>query len=312
MTMLTRAEILLSPVPRGSRVIEIGPSFNPIAPKAAGWDAHTLDHLTRESLIKKYTGHPGVDVSGIEEVDYVWSGGPLSDAVPPVLHGNFDAFIASHVIEHTPDLIGFLDSAAVLLKPQGIVVLAVPDKRYCFDYFQPLTTTGQVLMARAEGRSQHSCRFGFDHLAYAVEDGGVGAWGQHPSRGLRLTHKLEEARDLFVRINAGSDYVDLHAWRFTPSSFELLLLELARLGETDWQVDRITPAQGCEFFAWLRRGGRFSTAALTAEATTAKRLVLLKRIMLEVRAQIDWLLAGEPELVTRPLGLLSCTSAHAA
>src|SRR4051812_34825559 len=106
--MPTRSEILLAPVPRGGRVIEIGPSFNPLAPKAAGWDTRTLDHLTREGLVAKYTGHPGVDVSRIEDVDYVWSCGLLSDAVPQAMHGTFDAFIASHVIEHTPDLIAFL------------------------------------------------------------------------------------------------------------------------------------------------------------------------------------------------------------
>ena len=81
------------------------------------------------------------------------------------LHGTFDAFIASHVIEHTPDLIDFLQTSEILLKSSGVVVLAIPDKRYCFDYFQPLTTPGQVLAAHAEGRSRHTRRTAFDHVA---------------------------------------------------------------------------------------------------------------------------------------------------
>jgi SAM-dependent methyltransferase len=302
--MPTRSEILMAPVPRGGRIIEIGPSFSPIAPKADGWDARSVDHLTREGLVSKYTGHPGVDVSRIEPVDYVWTGGPLSDAVPPAMHGTFDAFVASHVIEHTPDMIAFLNSAADLLKPDGVVVLAVPDKRYCFDYFQPLTTTGQLLEAHAEQRSRHSGRLAFDHFAYAVEDGGSGAWGQHPSRGLRLIHSPEQARDSFAAFRATNDYIDLHAWRFSPANFELLLLELAWLGETDWRVESTTEAVGCEFYAWLHRGGKAAAAALTDEALAARRLGLLKRTLLETRAQIDWLLAGEPELVTGPLSLL--------
>ena len=302
--MPTRSEILLAPVPRDGRIIEIGPSYSPIAPKSGGWDARTLDHLTREGLVAKYTGHPGVDAGRIEEVDYVWSGGPLSDAVPQAMHGTFDAFVASHVIEHTPDLIAFLDSATTLLKPEGVVVLAVPDKRYCFDYFQPLTTTGQVVEAHAERRSRHSRRLAFDHVAYAAGSGGNGTWGQHPLHGLQLLHPIEHARDLFASFGATSDYVDLHAWRFSPASFELLLLELARLGETDWRVERTTEAAGCEFFAWLRRDGNAMAAALSEEAFAARRLALLKRTLLETRAQIDWLLAGEPELVTGPLGLL--------
>ena len=302
--MPTRAETLLAPVPRGGRIIEIGPMFSPIAPKAAGWNVCTLDHLSREGLVEKYGGDPNVDVSRIEEVDFVWTGGALSDAVPAALHGSLDAFVASHVIEHTPDLLAFLQSAAALLKPEGVVILAVPDKRYCFDCFQTVTTTGQVLAARAESRVRHDRWLGFDFAAYKAEDGGAGAWGQHPSRGLRLIYDLEQARGLSALIGATADYVDLHAWRFTPSSFELLLLELAALGETDWRVERTTAAEGHEFFAWLRRGGQARAAAMPREVLAARRLALLKQVMIETRAQIDWLLAGEPELVAGPLGLL--------
>ena len=59
----------------------------------------------------------------IEPVDFVWTGGSLSDAVQPEQHGSFDIFLASHVIDHTPDLIAFLDVAQALLKQDGIFVL---------------------------------------------------------------------------------------------------------------------------------------------------------------------------------------------
>ena len=302
--MPTRSEILMAPAPPNGRVIEIGPSFNPIAPKAAGWDSYSVDHTNRAGLVAKYGNDPTVDVSRIEEVDFVWSGGLISDAVPSDLHATFDAFIASHVIEHTPDLIGFLNSAATLLKPEGIVVLAVPDKRYCFDYFQPLTTTGQLLEAHAQQRTRHSQRLGFDHIAYAIAGGGAGAWGQHPLHGLRFMHSVEQARDLFGSMEAEHGYVDIHAWRFTPASFEVLLLELARLDVIDWRIERTTESEGCEFYAWLRRGGKAAAAALSPEAMQVRRMGLLKRTLVEARAQIDWLLAGEPELITAPLGLL--------
>jgi SAM-dependent methyltransferase len=302
--MDSRTELLLSAVPRGSLVFEIGPSHYPVAPRADGWDVRIMDHTTREGLVAKYTDHPNVDVSRIEEVDYVWNGGPITEAVPQAMHGQFDAFIASHVIEHTPDLLDFLDSAATLLKPQGVVVLAIPDKRYCFDYFQPLTTTGQVLDAHAELRSRHSRRLTFDFFAYSIENGGTGAWGQEPSEGLKLVYPVEQAGELFASSDARTEYLDLHAWRFTPASFELLLLELARLGATDWRVERVTETAGCEFYAWLRRGGKKAAAALSGKAIAERRMALLKRTLIETRAQIDWLLAGEPDLATGPLGLL--------
>ncbi len=288
---ITRNDMLLSEVADSSLIIEIGPSYNPVAAKADGWNTRTLDHMTQQDLVKKYTGHP-VNVNRIEEVDFIWREGPLSDAVPSALHGTFDAFIASHVIEHTPDLIAFLDSAAMLLKQEGLVILAVPDKRYCFDYFQPLTTTGQILEAHAERRSRHTRRLAFDHYAYMVHNGGTGAWGQKPLGRLNLPYPLESARDLFNSFEDDSNYIDLHAWRFSPSSFSLLLLELARLGETDWRVDRTTEARDCEFFAWLRRGGKEAATALSSDELAARRLMLLERTLMETREQVDWLLAG--------------------
>jgi SAM-dependent methyltransferase len=293
---MSRADILLAPVATDSRVIEIGPSHSPLAPKGAGWNTAVLDHLSREGLVAKYQAHPGVDVDLIEEVDFVWSGGSMRDAVPKEQWGTFDAFIASHVIEHTPDFIAFLQSAEALLNRDGLVVLAIPDKRYCFDFFQPVTTTGQVLAAHAQRRSRHSPRLGFDYHAYTVAAGENIAWGQHPLNGLRFVHHLTEARDIFQTIESRPDYVDLHAWRFTPSSFELLLLELAWLGILDWRAERITPSGGCEFYAWLQFGGKAVAAALNPAQLAERRMRLLKQSLIEIRAQIDCLIAGEPEL----------------
>jgi hypothetical protein len=270
-----------------------------LAPKRAGWHSYTLDHTTRACLIEKYRGRPGIDVDRIEEVDFVWSSGPMLEAVPRDLYGTFDALIASHVIEHTTDFVGFLDTAQTLLSSDGVVILAVPDRRYCFDYFRPLTTTGDVLDAHAERRSRHTRRSLFNHTAYVVHNGGIGAWGQGPIRDLKFFHSLERAAEVFSSASDAPDspYVDdTHAWQFTPASFELLLLELARLGETDWMVEKVTPATGCEFYAWLRRGGRASAAALTLSEVEKRRLELLKRTLLQEREQIDFLIAGDHEV----------------
>jgi len=288
----TREQILVGNLDPSSQVVEIGPSFSPLAPKAKGWNTTTVDHATRAELIEKYRGDPTVDVNRIEDVDCVWTGGSLADAVPAHLHGTFDALIASHVIEHTTDFVGFLDAAAALLANSGIVILAVPDKRYCFDYFRPLTTTGDVLEAHTARRSRHTRRTVFNHRAYVVKNAGSGAWGQGPVQELAFFHSVDEAMHAFANTGEGPDspYIDSHAWQFTPASFELMLLELARIGETERLVDRITPTVGCEFYAWLRRGGR-AAAALTVRELQARRLELLKRTLIETREQIDRLVA---------------------
>ena len=73
----SRSEMLLAPIPRDGKILEVGPSYRPIAPKSDGWNTKILDHTTRDGLVAKYTGHPGVDIGRIEEVDFIWSGGKL-------------------------------------------------------------------------------------------------------------------------------------------------------------------------------------------------------------------------------------------
>src|SRR6266498_2742274 len=103
--MMTRADMLLEPVARTASIVEIGPSYNPIAPKRQGWNTKTIDVATKSELIDKYRSLDVALLDNIEEVDFVWCDGALIDVVPPEYHGTFDAFVASHVIEHQPDVV---------------------------------------------------------------------------------------------------------------------------------------------------------------------------------------------------------------
>lgn len=290
----SRAANIRGHLDKSHRIVEIGPSYNPIAPKREGWNTFIVDHASKDELIEKYRGHPNVDISQIENVDFVWRGGPLSEVVPPSELGTFDGFIASHVIEHTTDLIGFLDSADALLSPEpkSVVALAIPDRRFCFDFFQPLTTTGNVLEAHAERRSRHTAQTLFDYFSRAVSNDEAICWGQQPIGKLRFVHDLTEAYANFENArNEREDapYVDAHNWRFTPASFELVMLELAALGVTDWKVDQVTPAVGCEFYAWLRRGGRGTSAAVNTNELNERRMSLLQQVLADERDQINCL-----------------------
>ncbi len=277
-----------------SRLVEVGASYNPIAPKAAGWRTHVVDHAPQEELRAKYSAL-GVDPAEIEPVDTVWAGGRLHEAVPDSLAGQFDAIIASHVIEHIPDLVGFLASAERLLTPSGVVALAVPDQRYCFDVFKPLTTTGDVLEAHAAGRSVHGRRTLWNQLAYSVTMGGRGAWGQEPTRDLRFTDRFGSARSAMetFRDDPDAPYRDCHAWQFTPSRFRLTILELGQLGLVDWRIDALDKPWGAEFLCRLRRG-----AARIDDETALQRLrmAMLLDGLAEAREQIDFALgAREPQ-----------------
>jgi hypothetical protein len=143
--------------------LEIGPSFNPLLPKSAGYRVETLDHATADELRDKYRNDPNVDAARIEEVDFVADGRPIAEVVGKP--GYYDYIVASHVIEHAPDMLGFLTGCETLLKQTGTLVLAVPDKRRCFDLLQPLTSTGMILQAHEERRTRHAPSALFDDIA---------------------------------------------------------------------------------------------------------------------------------------------------
>jgi hypothetical protein len=253
-----RSRRLLAGLCSADRLIEIGPSYDPVAAKAAGWNTVVVDHASRAGLIAKYAQAAAAAVDRIEEVDVVWSGGPLDAGFAPTGAGAFSALIASHVLEHLPDPIGFLQAAARLLHPvEGTIRLALPDKRLCFDLFRPVATTGRVLAAHRTGAALHGYAELFDHVAYLTRLDGRAAWTREPLDGLALDHTLAQARGNAEHgSRAGADYVDCHAWQFTPASFELLVVELAALGEIDWQVDWIEPQPAMEFLACLSRPAR--------------------------------------------------------
>ncbi len=263
--------MLQSMLPLEGRGLEIGPGYNPLVPKAAGFRVETADYTDAEGLREKYRGNPHVDVARIEAVDHVLDGGRgLLEAVGQP--GAFDYVVASHVIEHTPDLLGFLKSCEALLRPAGVLLLAVPDKRHCFDVLLPLASTGAVLQAHLDRRTRPTPGAVFDDVAYnAVRDDAIG-WGPADARPLRFFAPLQAARDAYASACATPAYQDVHVWRFVPSSFRLIAHDLHAVGETRLREDRFHGSVGNEFYITL------STAAA---GCSVDRLTLAQRSLAE-------------------------------
>ena len=231
--------------------LEIGPSHNPMAPKKAGYNVHVLDHATAEELRVKYTGHP-VNLDNIEEVDFVWRGEPLSQLVGR--EHCYDWIVASHVIEHVTDVVGFLQQCEKLLAPGGVISLVVPDKRYCFDYYRTLSNTGDALQAYTDKRVRHSPGTVFDHFANASKMGEAITWGQQDSGDIRMVHTIDEAEQYWKQALDNNEYIDAHSWKFTPASFRIILHDLQKLGLTELAEVVSFDTVGFEF--WISLGKR--------------------------------------------------------
>ena len=304
---MERQDKILDSIDRSMRILELGPLHEPAASKRHGWDTCVVDHGTREELAEKYREDSNVDIRAIEDVDVVWRNGTLDEALSPDQLGTFDACIASHVLEHLPDPIGLFRSLELALTPDGIVSLAVPDKRFCFDFFKPLSTAGGLLDAHSRHATRHSAKSHFDYLAYNVTNRGRICWTREPAHDLVLSGYIDQAKQAFDKHGKGDtdEYVDMHAWHFTPSSFELAIFELAALEEIDLHVHRTFPTARCEFFVQLRRGRQIP---VSPQDVNGRRLELLKATLAEVGEQAELVTRGAP----RQLSLIRVQLAAAA
>ena len=231
--------------------LEIGASYSPVAPKKSGYCVEILDHADAPSLRAKYQGH-NVDIGNIEEVDYVWSGEPLD--VLTKKKDYYDWIVASHVIEHTPDLVSFLRQCETMLKPDGVLCLAVPDHRYCFDIFRPASTPGDVIQAYVEKRCRHSAGTVWDHFSLIVKKAGRVSWSKGFQGEYRFIHEdTDDACNQLSRAQSEGEYIDVHNWRFTPSSFRLITNDIAALGYTSLSVVDFFETEGCEFITHLKK-----------------------------------------------------------
>ncbi len=289
---MDRIARLLHNATKASRILEIGAGYCPVAPKAAGWQTHVVDQAPRDALRQKYTD-ASVDLTVIEDVDTIWQSGPLHEAIPASLLGRFDLLIASHVLEHLPDLIGFLNSAQQLLTQDGAISIALPDRRFCFDYFRPAPTTGALLEAHAAAHARHGLRIAWDQTAYAVTIDGALAWGQHSVGSPSFVDAFSTAEGVLRQYtkDPGSLYADYHVWPFTPAGFKLAILELGQIGAIDWHIASLHGPERFEFFALLVRGAK---PMADAAALQACRMALLREQLIETAEQAQFAAGQNP------------------
>ena len=295
---MNRRDILLEHITREQRGIEIGPYHSPIAPKREGYRCLSLDVFDAATLRQKAAADPLIprsSVAAIEDVDLEGSSTEIAELVlaanPP---GSFDYVISSHNLEHMPDPVRFLAGCGSVLRPGGLLVLAVPDRRACFDYFRPFSTLAELLAAHAEQRTRPTPAQTFAQASVFCRSvsGSVEsyAWpvGTDPAT-IQPVETLEESyaawRDQIAR--SDTEYRDTHCWTFTPASFELVVRDLRFLGLIDLEIDEVTGTFGHEFFVRMTNRGPLRPTPELRAAHYAERALLLRRTIAEASGDPD-------------------------
>ena len=243
--------------------IEIGPWFTPLASKREGYDCLTFDVFDAETLKKTAESDPFIDnsrIADIEDVDVVGSSTEIETAIAKRGElGQFDYIISSHNFEHLPNPIKFLQGCGKVLKPGGYLSMAVPDKRACFDYFKPVSTTGEWLEAFYADRDRPTEAQIFDqnslHSRFWENGQEFASFSlESDPRQILPMETLQPAFEAFKarRANAASEYCDAHCWMLTPNSLHALVLDACFLGLVNFRIAEISENNGNEFYVHLR------------------------------------------------------------
>lgn len=198
--------------------IEIGALHFPLpVPKRV--TVRYVDMATREENIRKF---PNLEADHIVHTDYVCNGETL-DLIDDESQ-NF--VIANHMLEHCINPLGSLRNFIRVLKPGGMLFLALPDKRFSFDRDRAVTPFAHIEEDFRLGRTEE------DLSVY--ED-----WTTHVRKG--------EDPVEFHRIQKN---IHFHVWT-QAEILEMFVEARRRLGmplEIEWAVKN-----GTEFIVILRK-----------------------------------------------------------
>ncbi|QNT77634.1 methyltransferase domain-containing protein [Entomobacter blattae] len=211
---------------RSVRCLEIGALSSPVIHREEG-EVLYADHLSTEGLKKQFAWDPGLDPESLVHVDVVWQEKRLRDCVS----GTFDYVFASHVAEHVPNLVGWMEEIREVLKPQGELRLVIPDARYSFDMNRQLTRLADLMAAWMKNLRYPDTSMVLDFALNKITDSEVDLpalfTGPLKGKDLHAQFPFSEVLMWGQRTLNPHHYEDVHCWVLTPRHFAQLMIPLA-------------------------------------------------------------------------------------
>lgn len=250
-----RKRYILQNLPLQQPGLEIAPLFRPATDKLR----HNVFYTDYTSTSVSREKHAHYEHDDIVELDFIWHPAePLRHCVPE--GQTFDWAVASHVLEHVPDPIGWILEVMAVLNPGAVFSLVLPNKRYCFDRFRSTTEVADLLDVWLRRQRTPAPRQLYDFLKNCTSDGhemydllkdlSPEAYNQ-----TRQPHySQQQALEFVLHAWTTGTYLDAHCSVFTPQSAYALFNELVALGIVNVDVSRPYEYED-EFYLRLTKRG---------------------------------------------------------
>jgi len=218
--------------------LEIGPLDRPFIDKSE-YDVFYVDYFNEQQLQKKIENTPNRNPDNIVKLDYVLEGERLID----VVDRKFDYVFSSHVLEHLPDLLGWLNDLTKILNPGGMLFSVIPDCRYCFDIERPQTSLGELIENNELKLGKPSQRHVFDQWFYHKKVNPHALWNDYDKHKNSVPRSFTLNQSYKRSLKAEEKYIDCHVNTFTPDSFKECIVASKELGLHEFDLKKVTQTQ---------------------------------------------------------------------
>lgn len=192
--------------------LEIGALHRPLEVPADA-EVSYVDRFNTEQLREHY---PELSKYELVEVDIIDDGESL-ETIPDA---SVDFVIANHMLEHCQNPIATIRNHLRVLKPSGILYVAVPDKRFTFDRSRPVTSLKHLVRDYNEG-PEWSLKDHLKEWALLVED------TPKENVAIRVKRLIETKRNIHFHVWTPLEFIELliHCRKDQGFSFELELTQ---------------------------------------------------------------------------------------
>lgn len=244
-TAQSRRDFIASHVTPQREILELGPFNNPTfrRPDEQVW---YMDMFSKAELISMHAGNSSRQPESIVETDYVVKDLDFARHISKT----FDMVVAHHVVEHIADLIFWFRECEQLLKPNGMLFLSLPDRRYTFDYFRPISLASQIVRAAEEHPLKPPFWQVVDHFYYHQKVDTADIWaGNLP---VKFTPRFSLAEAIQRAKKREDIYTDTHCWVFTSDSFVQCIADLRSASILNFSIKALQhPLKGSNEFRIL-------------------------------------------------------------
>jgi len=265
--------------------MEVGPLCSPMVTHQEG-EIFYVDFATKKYLSEKYRDDKNIDPTKLVDVDGIWGQQSLTQCVGGK---KFEYVVASHVGEHVPDLITWLEEIASVLKSGGSLRLALPDKRYMFDYARPETQTFDLVAAWLGKSRKPTLRQVLEHYELARRVDVAAAWkGPLDIRKLVRLETVARGMNKARNVALNDAYEDVHCWVFTPQSLAANFVEVAAMGLLKFKCDLLIPTQGGEIEFFLHMSVSNDQSEIIESWRRAEKIAALRPRYTSNRGWLGW------------------------